>query len=44
MPDGAPAGMNMLFGDGHVEWRRSENRWQVYGFGGAFVYWFYANP
>jgi prepilin-type processing-associated H-X9-DG protein/prepilin-type N-terminal cleavage/methylation domain-containing protein len=42
--DGSPRGMNMLFGDGHVEWRRSENRWKLWGGSWAFVYWFWANP
>jgi prepilin-type processing-associated H-X9-DG protein len=41
--DGSPRGMNMLFGDGHVEWRKSENRWKMWGVGDAFVYWFWAN-
>jgi len=44
MPDGSPTGMNMLFGDGHVEWRRNENRWQMWGLGSGLVYWFYAKP
>jgi prepilin-type processing-associated H-X9-DG protein len=44
LPDGSPRGMNMLFGDGHVEWRRSENRWQMWGFTFANIYWFWANP
>jgi len=44
LQDGSPRGMNMLFGDGHVEWRRSENRWQMWGFTFANIYWFWANP
>jgi prepilin-type N-terminal cleavage/methylation domain-containing protein/prepilin-type processing-associated H-X9-DG protein len=44
LQDGSPRGMNMLFGDGHVEWRRSENRWQLWGGSFGLVYWFWANP
>jgi prepilin-type N-terminal cleavage/methylation domain-containing protein/prepilin-type processing-associated H-X9-DG protein len=44
LPDGSPRGMNMLFGDGHVEWRRSENRWVMWGFTFGNIYWFWANP
>ena len=42
--DGSPRGMNMLFGDGHVEWRKTENRWQLWGTSYGFIYWFWANP
>jgi prepilin-type N-terminal cleavage/methylation domain-containing protein/prepilin-type processing-associated H-X9-DG protein len=44
LQDGSPRGMNMLFGDGHVEWRKSENRWQMWGGTPAQIYWFWANP
>jgi prepilin-type N-terminal cleavage/methylation domain-containing protein/prepilin-type processing-associated H-X9-DG protein len=44
LQDHSPRGMNLLFGDGHVEWRRSENRWQMYGFSWAQIYWFWAKP
>jgi prepilin-type N-terminal cleavage/methylation domain-containing protein/prepilin-type processing-associated H-X9-DG protein len=44
LQDGSPRGMNMLFGDGHVEWRRSENRWQMWGYNFESIYWFWANP
>jgi len=38
----APVGMNMLFGDGHVEWRDGSHGWVLYGWYGAAVYWHYA--
>ena len=39
---GAPIGMNMLFGDGHVTWNDSSRGWVLYGWYGAVVYWHYA--
>src|SRR5262249_50982351 len=44
LPDSSPRGMNMCFGDGHVEWRKSENRWQMWGFSFESIYWFWAKP
>jgi prepilin-type N-terminal cleavage/methylation domain-containing protein/prepilin-type processing-associated H-X9-DG protein len=40
--DGSPRGMNMLFGDGHVEWRTTQMGWQIYGVSLWDIYWFYA--
>ena len=40
--DGSPRGMNMLFGDGRIEWRATERGWQMWGVGIAGVYWFIA--
>jgi prepilin-type N-terminal cleavage/methylation domain-containing protein len=43
--DGSPQGMNVLCGDGHVEWRKTENRWQLWGTSyEQVIYWFWANP
>lgn len=45
IPDGSPRGMNVLGGDGHVEWRKTENRWQLWGTSfEQIIYWFYAKP
>ena len=41
-PDGSPRGMNMLFGDGHVEWRTTHNGWQMWGSSIGNIYWFWA--
>ena len=40
--NGTPVGMNMLFGDGHVEWNSGTRGWVLYGWYGAAVYWHYA--
>jgi prepilin-type N-terminal cleavage/methylation domain-containing protein/prepilin-type processing-associated H-X9-DG protein len=40
--NGTPMGMNMLFGDGRVEWNKGSNGWVLYGWYGAAVYWHYA--
>lgn len=42
LPDGSPCGMNMLYGDGHVQWHASNYGFQVYGGGFENVYWFYS--
>ena len=41
LPDGSPCGMNVLYGDGHVQWHASSLGWQVFGAGFDGVYWFY---
>jgi prepilin-type N-terminal cleavage/methylation domain-containing protein len=38
----APVAMNMLFGDGRVEWNSGSRGWVLYGWYGAAVYWHYA--
>ena len=38
----APVGMNMLFGDGRVEWKDGSRGWVLYGWYGAEVFWHYA--
>ena len=40
--NGGPVGMNMLFGDGHVQWIDGSRGWVMYGWYGATVYWHYA--
>lgn len=42
-PDGAPVGMNELFGDGHVEWLDQSAGWVLYGRSGGPVDWYYAS-
>lgn len=37
-----PAGMNELFGDGHVSWRDGSRGWVLWGWYGGTVYWHYA--
>ena len=37
-----PIGMNMLFGDGRVEWNAGSRGWVLYGWYGGAVYWHYA--
>ena len=37
-----PVGMNMLRGDGRVEWSNGSKGWVLYGWYGAAVYWHYA--
>lgn len=39
---GAPVGMNMLFGDGHVQWNAADNGWVMYGWVWGQIYWHYA--
>jgi prepilin-type N-terminal cleavage/methylation domain-containing protein len=41
-PDGSPVGMNMLYGDGRVEWRDRSNGWVRYGRSGGPIDWFYS--
>ena len=38
----APAGMNMVFGDGHVSWMDGGNGWVAYGWYEGEVFWHYA--
>ena len=38
----APAGMNMLFGDGHVQWHDGSMGWVAYGWFEGQVFWHYA--
>ena len=40
--NGTPAGMNMLFGDGHVDWNSGSNGWVAYAWYGGNVWWHYA--
>jgi prepilin-type processing-associated H-X9-DG protein len=40
--NGTPVGMNMLFGDGRVEWNRGAGGWVNYAWYGGMVYWHYA--
>jgi prepilin-type processing-associated H-X9-DG protein len=40
--NGTPVGMNMLFGDGRVEWNSGSRGWVLYGWYGGSVYWHYA--
>ena len=37
-----PVGMNMLRGDGRVEWNNGSGGWVLYGWYGGAVYWHYA--
>jgi prepilin-type N-terminal cleavage/methylation domain-containing protein len=37
-----PVGMNMLFGDGRVEWNAGSRGWVLYGWYAGAVYWHYA--
>ena len=39
--DGSPVGMNMLYGDGRVEWRDRGNGWVRYGRSGGPTDWLY---
>jgi len=40
--DGTPQGMNMLFGDGRVEWNNGSKGWVVYGWYTGLVQWHWA--
>src|SRR5204862_1963094 len=40
--NGTPAGMNMLFGDGHVDWNSGSRGWVMYAWYGRSVSWHYA--
>jgi prepilin-type processing-associated H-X9-DG protein len=40
--NGGPVGMNMLYGDGHVDWNNAGSGWVLYGWYGGIVYWHYA--
>ena len=42
LQDGSPRGMNMLFGDGHVDWNNGSHGWVMYAWYGGSVYWHYA--
>jgi prepilin-type processing-associated H-X9-DG protein len=39
--NGSPTGMNMLFGDGHVDWNNGSRGWVLYGWYSGLVYWHY---
>jgi prepilin-type N-terminal cleavage/methylation domain-containing protein len=39
--DGSPRGMNMLYGDHHVEWHPTEKGWQLYGFSVGLIFWYW---
>jgi prepilin-type processing-associated H-X9-DG protein len=40
--NGTPVGMNMLFGDGHVDWNGGSRGWVAYAWFGGQVWWHYA--
>jgi prepilin-type N-terminal cleavage/methylation domain-containing protein/prepilin-type processing-associated H-X9-DG protein len=40
--DGSPQGMNLLFGDGHVEWRGQSGGWVAWGRSNGPVDWYWA--
>ena len=40
--DGAPAGMNMLYSDGHVRWIARPRFWTLYGRSAGPIDWYYA--
>jgi prepilin-type processing-associated H-X9-DG protein len=40
--DGSPLGMNLLMGDGHVEWRDRRGGWVLYGRSTGPIDWYYA--
>jgi prepilin-type N-terminal cleavage/methylation domain-containing protein/prepilin-type processing-associated H-X9-DG protein len=39
---GQPVGMNMLFGDGHVQWQDNSGGYVLYVMSAGLVYWHYA--
>ena len=41
-PGGGPLGMNVLYGDGRVEWNKGSRGWVAYGWYGGVMYWHYA--
>ena len=40
--NGTPVGMNMLFGDGRVEWNNGSKGWVMYGWYEGQTFWHYA--
>jgi len=40
--DGSPCGMNMLFGDSHVEWRSHARGWLLWGRSNGPLDWYWA--